>query len=81
MDKLKDAAGADVLARERAFIEEVSGDYPGNMSAFEKAVRRAAMSAIKAEARKNGMQYMKEEGLRLVVKGLTSIQELNENVK
>ena len=39
------------------------------------------MSAIKAEARKNGMLYMKEEGLRLVVKGTTSIDELLRVVK
>ncbi|WP_373649739.1 GspE/PulE family protein [Schlesneria sp. DSM 10557] len=39
------------------------------------------MSAIKAEARKNGMLYMKEEGLRLVVKGTTSIEELQRVVK
>ncbi|MBM4077302.1 MAG: type II/IV secretion system protein, partial [Planctomycetes bacterium] len=31
------------------------------------------MTAIKAEARKNGMLYMVEEGLRLVVKGSTSL--------
>jgi type II secretory ATPase GspE/PulE/Tfp pilus assembly ATPase PilB-like protein len=65
--------------------------YKGRMGVYElflltdrirDMVREGAtMSAIKAEARKNGMQYMKEEGLRLVVKGLTSIQELNENVK
>ena len=42
---------------------------------------KAAMSAIKAEARKNGMLYMKEEGLRLVVKGTTSIDELLRVVK
>ena len=39
------------------------------------------LSAIKAEARKNGMLYMKEEGLRLVVKGTTSVQELLRVVK
>ena len=39
------------------------------------------MTAIKAEARKNGMLYMKEEGLRLVVKGTTSIDELLKIVK
>lgn len=39
------------------------------------------MSAIKAEARKNGMLYMKEEGLRLVVKGTTSLDELLRVVK
>lgn len=38
-------------------------------------------TAIKAEARKNGMLYMKEEGLRLVVKGTTSIDELLRVVK
>lgn len=39
------------------------------------------LSVIKAEARKNGMLYMKEEGLRLVVKGITSIDELMRVVK
>ena len=39
------------------------------------------MTAIKAEARKNGMLYMKEEGLRLVVKGTTSLDELLRVVK
>ena len=39
------------------------------------------MTAIKAEARKNGMLYMREEGLRLVVKGTTSIEELLKVVK
>lgn len=39
------------------------------------------MTAIKAEARKNGMLYMKEEGLRLVVKGTTSVDELLRVVK
>ncbi|MBS0264685.1 MAG: type II/IV secretion system protein [Planctomycetes bacterium] len=39
------------------------------------------VAEIRSEARKNGMLYMKEEGLRLVVKGLTSIQELQANVK
>ena len=39
------------------------------------------MTAIKAEARKNGMLYMKEEGLRLVVKGTTSLEELLRVVK
>jgi type II secretory ATPase GspE/PulE/Tfp pilus assembly ATPase PilB-like protein len=41
----------------------------------------APLNAIRAEARKNGMLYMKEEGLRLVVKGVTSLKELQENVK
>jgi type II secretory ATPase GspE/PulE/Tfp pilus assembly ATPase PilB-like protein len=39
------------------------------------------LTAIKAEARKNGMLYMKEEGLRLVVKGVTSVDELMRIVK
>jgi len=39
------------------------------------------MTAVKAEARKNGMLYMKEEGLRLVVKGVTSLDELLRVVK
>lgn len=37
---------------------------------------KAALSQFQAEARKNGMLTMKEEGLRLVVKGVTSIEEL-----
>lgn len=42
---------------------------------------KAPLSQLKAEARKNGMLYMQEEGLRLVVKGLTSIEELMRVVK
>ena len=41
----------------------------------------AALSQLKSEARKNGMLYMQEEGLRLVVKGITSIEELLRVVK
>ncbi len=41
----------------------------------------ANISQLKAQARKNGMLYMKEEGLRLVVKGITSIDELLRVVK
>ncbi len=41
----------------------------------------ANVSQLKAQARKNGMLYMKEEGLRLVVKGITSIDELLRVVK
>lgn len=41
----------------------------------------SSMSQLKAQARKNGMLYMKEEGLRLVVKGITSIDELLRVVK
>jgi type II secretory ATPase GspE/PulE/Tfp pilus assembly ATPase PilB-like protein len=39
------------------------------------------LSQLKSEARKNGMLYMQEEGLRLVVKGVTSIEELLRVVK
>jgi type II secretory ATPase GspE/PulE/Tfp pilus assembly ATPase PilB-like protein len=35
-----------------------------------------SMTAIKAEARKNGMLYLQEDGLRQVIKGITSVQEL-----
>jgi type II secretory ATPase GspE/PulE/Tfp pilus assembly ATPase PilB-like protein len=65
--------------------------YRGRMGVFELLViterlrdmvrENAPVSAIRAEARKNGMLYMKEEGLRLVVKGSTSMQELQVNVK
>ena len=39
------------------------------------------LTAIKAEARKNGMLYMREEGLRLVVRGTTSLEEMLRVVK
>jgi general secretion pathway protein E len=65
--------------------------YKGRMGVFELLViterlrdmvrENAPVSAIRAEARKNGMLYMKEEGLRLVVKGNTSMQEMQTNVK
>ncbi|MFO1095166.1 MAG: GspE/PulE family protein [Planctomycetaceae bacterium] len=42
---------------------------------------KAAASAMTAEARKNGMLYMREEGLRLVVRGVTSADELMRVVK
>ncbi|QDT17701.1 GspE/PulE family protein [Alienimonas californiensis] len=42
---------------------------------------KAAASQIRAEARKNGMLNMREEGLRLVVRGVTSIEELLKVVK
>ncbi|WP_437191041.1 GspE/PulE family protein [Planctomicrobium sp. SH527] len=41
----------------------------------------AAMSAIRNEARKEGMLYMQEEGLRLVVRGVTSVEEIQRVVK
>lgn len=42
---------------------------------------KAGMSELKAEARKNGMLFMREEGLRLVVRGITSVEELSRVVK
>lgn len=41
----------------------------------------AAMSSIRNEARKDGMLYMQEEGLRLVVRGVTSVEEISRVVK
>ncbi len=41
----------------------------------------AAMSAIRNEARKDGMLYMNEEGIRLVVRGVTSVDEIRRVVK
>jgi type II secretory ATPase GspE/PulE/Tfp pilus assembly ATPase PilB-like protein len=65
--------------------------YRGRIGVFEVLIitdrmrdmirEKAAMSQIKAEARKNGMLTMKEEGLRLVVKGVTAIDELLRVVK
>jgi general secretion pathway protein E len=34
------------------------------------------MTNIKAEARKNGMLYLQEDGLRQVIRGVTSVKEL-----
>ncbi|WP_437201848.1 GspE/PulE family protein [Planctomicrobium sp. SH664] len=42
---------------------------------------KASMSTIRNEARKDGMLYMQEEGLRLVVKGITSVDEIRRVVK
>lgn len=65
--------------------------YRGRVGVFELLVindrlrdlirENPQLSVIKAEARKNGMLYMKEEGLRLVVKGITSMDELLRVVK
>jgi type II secretory ATPase GspE/PulE/Tfp pilus assembly ATPase PilB-like protein len=65
--------------------------YLGRMGVYELFVlsdrirdmirENQGMTAVKAEARKNGMLYMKEEGLRLVVKGITSLDELLRVVK
>ncbi len=42
---------------------------------------KSPVADIKAEARKNDMLYMREEGLRLVVRGITSIEEVLRVVK
>lgn len=65
--------------------------YRGRLGVYELFVisdrirdmvrENAPITAVKAEARKNGMLYLKEEGLRLVVKGVTSYDELIANVK
>lgn len=65
--------------------------YKGRQGVFELLVinerlrdmlrEGAQVAAVRAEARKNGMLYMNEEGLRLVVKGTTSLAELQANVK
>jgi type II secretory ATPase GspE/PulE/Tfp pilus assembly ATPase PilB-like protein len=40
-----------------------------------------SINKIKAEARKNGMIYLQEDGLRQVIQGRTSIEELLRGVK
>jgi len=42
---------------------------------------KVPLSTLKAEARKEGMLYMKEEGLRLVIRGVTSMDEVLRVVK
>lgn len=65
--------------------------YVGRVGVFELLVitprirdmirDAASMSAIRNECRKNGMLYMQEEGLRLVVRGITSVDEISRVVK
>ncbi len=65
--------------------------YRGRIGVFELLVindrlrdlvrDKAPMNNIKAEARKNGMLTMMEEGIRLVVRGVTSIDEVARVVK
>jgi type II secretory ATPase GspE/PulE/Tfp pilus assembly ATPase PilB-like protein len=65
--------------------------YKGRVGVFELLVvtermrdlirDKANASTIKAEARKNGMLYMREEGLRLVAMGVTSVEEMMRVVK
>jgi type II secretory ATPase GspE/PulE/Tfp pilus assembly ATPase PilB-like protein len=42
---------------------------------------KASATHIRNEARKEGMLYMQEEGLRLVVRGVTSVDEISRVVK
>ncbi len=65
--------------------------YLGRTGIFELLVISEAMrdmirenpsiNAVKAEARKNGMIYLQEDGLRQVIQGKTSIDELLRVVK
>lgn len=65
--------------------------FKGRIGVFELLVigdrmrdlirEKANISAVKAEARKNGMLYMREEGLRLVAMGVTSVEEMMRVVK
>ena len=65
--------------------------YMGRIGVFELLVvnermremirETEAMSAIRAEARKAGMLTMMEEGVRLVVRGVTSVEEIVRVVK
>jgi type II secretory ATPase GspE/PulE/Tfp pilus assembly ATPase PilB-like protein len=65
--------------------------YQGRIGVYELLVltdrirdlvrEKAAATAVKAEARKDGMLSMREEGLRLVARGVTSIDELLRVVK
>ena len=60
--------------------------YRGRTGVFELLVitdklrdlikENPSMTNIKAEARKNGMLYLQEDGLRQVIRGVTSVQEL-----
>ncbi len=72
--------------------EECGGlGYKGRVGVFELLVindrlrdlirDKTKLSAVKAEARKNGMLYMREEGLRLLARGITTIDELQRVVR
>jgi type II secretory ATPase GspE/PulE/Tfp pilus assembly ATPase PilB-like protein len=90
------AGKVDVFYRPPREVQEVcrvcgGTGYYGRTGLFElfvvndrlrKLIREdASVTAIKAEARKSGMLYLQEEGLRLVIRGTTSIQELMRIVK
>ena len=55
--------------------------FGGRPYLFQRATLCSLLSVLKAEARKGGMLYMQEEGLRLLVKGITLIDELLRVVK
>jgi type II secretory ATPase GspE/PulE/Tfp pilus assembly ATPase PilB-like protein len=65
--------------------------YMGRIGVFELLVitekmrdlirEKAPLNAIRAEARKNGMLYMREEALRLLARGVTSIAEIQRVVQ
>lgn len=65
--------------------------YHGRVGVFELLVindrmremirEKASATHIRNEARKEGMLYMQEEGLRLVVRGVTSVDEIRRVVK
>ena len=42
---------------------------------------QGSAAAIKAEAHKEGVLFMREEGLRIVARGVTSVEELMRVVK
>ena len=86
----------DVFYRKPAEPEQVCPQcggtgYLGRTGIFELLVitepmrdlirENPSINAIKAEARKNGMIYLQEDGLRQVIQGRTSIDELLRVVK
>ncbi len=86
----------DVFYRPPEAPEEVcptcgGAGYIGRTGIFELLVitdpirellrENPSINAIKAEARKNGMIYLQEDGLRQVIQGKTSIKELLRVVK
>ncbi len=86
----------DVFYRRPAEPQEVCPQcggtgYMGRTGIFELLVitepmrdmirENPSINAIKAEARKNGMIYLQEDGLRQVIQGKTSIDELLRVVK
>ena len=90
------AAKVDVFYRPPEQPEEIcptcgGTGYMGRTGIFELLVitdsmrdmirENPSLNAIKAEARKNGMIYLQEDGLRQVIQGKTSIKELLRVVK